>query len=63
MHNLEQTLARQKSEQITSVDPKEFQDLFQRALDLIIDSLGWKGDELRGEIGQECFELEALFGC
>jgi hypothetical protein len=45
------------------VDPKEFQDLFQSALNLIIDSLGWNGDEPRREIGQEFFKFQQFFGC
>ena len=55
--------ARKKTQQGNAVDAEEPQDRFQGASDLIVDPFGGKGDELRGEIGQELFELQALFGC
>ena len=55
--------ARKKTQQGNAVDAEEPQDRFQGASDFIIHLFGGQGDELRGEIGQELFKLQALFGC
>jgi hypothetical protein len=55
-------LAWQKSHQITSVDLEEFQNLLQGIPDFIANSFRGKGDEPRGQIRQEFFKLQALFG-
>jgi VanZ family protein len=56
------SLFRHKSQQSASVDLKELQNLFQGIPDFVIDSIGGKGDQPRGEVGQELFKLQALFG-
>jgi hypothetical protein len=55
-------LAWQKSHQITSVDLEEFQNLLQGIPDFIANSFRGKGDQPRGQIRQEFFKLQALFG-
>ena len=40
---------------------EELQDLFQGVPDFVIHLLGGKGDELRGEIGQELFRTPGAF--
>ena len=55
--------ARKKTQQGNAVDAEEPQDRFQGVSDFVIHLFGGQGDELRGEIGQELFKLQALFGC
>jgi hypothetical protein len=59
---LPQRLVGQEPEQAAAVDPEELQNLFQGIPDFVIDSSGGKGDQPRGEVGQEFFKLQALFG-
>jgi hypothetical protein len=56
------SLSRHKSKQSASVDLKELQNLFQGIPDFVIDSAGRKGNQPRGEVRQEFFKLQALFG-
>jgi hypothetical protein len=55
--------ARKKTQQGNAVDAEKPQDRMQGFSDFAIDLFSRKGDELRGEIGQEFFKLQALFGC
>jgi hypothetical protein len=52
--------ARHDSNQVASIELEELQDLFQCLPDLVIDTVGRKGNEPGRDVGQESLELKAL---